>query len=143
MSKKQNQKKKLNKIGFTVLANVIIVFILVIGFGREYLSNLQVEKEIQDLENKYAELQEEKLSTLDLINELSSEYYLEQQARTKHGLSKNGEEVLIIRNSEEDQILENQKDSILDSIAPEGIGNPLRWYYYFFDKGRFEELQDL
>ena len=143
MIKKQKQNKTARKIGFAMIANVIIIFIFVFGFGREYLSNMQVEREIKELEAEYAELQEERLSTLNLINELSSEYYLETQARTKHGLVKDGEEVIIIKDSDEISELAYENGGLLDSIAPEGIGNPLRWYFYFFVKVKFEELASL
>lgn len=141
MSKLLKQKNRSSKIGLAVLINVVIVFFLIIGFGREYLASLQVEREISQLEDQYSTLQEEKLSTLKLIEQLSSEYYLEKQARTKHGLAKDGEKLIIVKNDNSnafsDTTVAGEEDFIFS--AP----NPLKWYYYFFDMDRFSELVEL
>lgn len=131
------------KIGIAVIVNLVILFFLVIGFGREYVSNLQIEREIQNLEEERELLEQDKLSTLQLIDQLSSEYYLEKEARSKHGLGRDGETLIIVQH--EDSMLNNQVGAVenLSDISLEEIGNPLRWYYYFFDKDHFALLQDL
>lgn len=129
--------KNLNKIGFFVLVNIVILFFLVIAFGREYIGNIQVEHEIATLEQERERLETQQLDSLNLIDELSSEYYLEKEGRTKHGLAKNGETLVVIQQEEEDEIdFEVSEDDYLAEIK-----NPERWFYYFFDKAQFEALK--
>lgn len=142
MFKKQKQKNNSSKIGLAVVVSVVIVFFLIIGFGREYLSNLQVEREIQELEDERAALQDEKLSTLQLIDDLSSEYYLEKQARTKQGLARSGEKLLIVKD-DDTNILIGAIGVEEDLFSLESISNPIKWYYYFFDTEKFNELKEL
>ncbi len=141
MSKKG--KKIGSKIGVVVLVNVVILFFLIIGFGREYVSNLQIEREIQNLEEERELLEQEQLSTLQLIEQLSSEYYLEKEARSKHGLGRDGETLIIVQN--DDGVNNNQLGVIddLEEISLEGISNPFRWYYFFFDKEQFVMFKQL
>ncbi|MBU1126056.1 septum formation initiator family protein [Patescibacteria group bacterium] len=138
MSTKQNQKRA-SKIGFIVLANVVILFFLIIGFGREYVSNIQIEREIRERDTERITLLDEQAETLRLIEQLSSEYYLEKEARLKHGLGRDGETVIIVQDGETsgyglDQLSTDDGDQI------EVIENPTKWFYYFFDKSAFSAL---
>ena len=81
-------------------ANILVLFFLLIAFGREYVGNIQIEREIAQLQEEKEELEQDKLHTLALIEQLSSEYYLESEARTKQGLSREGETVYVIQDSE-------------------------------------------
>lgn len=142
MATKQNQKRTTN-VGLAVLAGAVILFFLVIGFGREYVGNMQIEHEIRDRELERAQLLDEQTSTLRLIEQFSSEYYLEKEARIKHGLGKDGETLILVQDTQT-QIGYNGFDYDEDENSYlEEKDNPLRWYYYFFEKSVFDELKTL
>ncbi len=119
--------------------NTVALFFLIIAFGREYLGNLQIEQEIRALEDERGELEQEQLETLSLIEELSSEYYLEEEARTKHGLGLEGETLVVIKSDAESG--ESIEVDVEDEIISE-VSNPMRWYYYFFRQEALGQLLD-
>ena len=134
-----SRKSIFNKAGVFILVNVVILFFLVIAFGREYVGNIQVEREIRALEEQRQQLEQDKLSTLNLIEELSSEEYLEEEARTKFGLAEPGETLIVIQDG--DSIIQDV-DELLREDEPVIIPNQKKWFYLFFDRNAYEELQD-
>ena len=81
---------RFKKFGTIFLVNVAVLAFLVLGFGREYLRNVEIERSIADLNAQNDALQGKQLESLSVIEQLSSEYYLEGEARRKHGLAKEG-----------------------------------------------------
>lgn len=71
-----------------------------------------------------------------MIESLSSEYYLEQEGRMKHGLAKPGEELVIIHTAQAEEP-HGQGDERSES----GQSNVWRWYLYFFDHDAFAALR--
>lgn len=130
--------KKVTKLGTIFLVNVVVLGFLALGFGREYLRNLEIERNIRMLEEQNAGLEQEQLQALAVIESLSSEYYLESEARKKHGMAKPGEELIIV----DEDALTAQAAADAHAAAEE-VGNVTRWFYYFFDHQQFEDLRSL
>lgn len=129
--------RTLAKLGTVFVVNVVVLGFLILGFGREYLRNLEIERNISMMEKDQAALEGKKLEALSVIESLSSEYYLEQEGRMKHGLAKPGEELVIVHTA-------NAQDL---GAAGEGEevaaqSNVWRWYLYFFDHRAFETLRN-
>lgn len=76
----------------------------------------------------------EQLETMALIQELSSEYFLEQEARVKQGLGRDGETVVVIQEEEVEE--EYQIQEMEGSVS-----NVRGWFYYFFSNDKFQELK--
>lgn len=126
------------KFGTIFLVNLAVLAFLVLGFGREYLRNLEIERSIADLEAQNEALEGKKLESLSVIESLSSEYYLEGEARRKHGLAKPGESLSIVDSG---GAAANTYDMTDDDVA--AAGNAVRWWEYFFDHAAFEDLRTL
>lgn len=139
MSQNKKTFKTPGKIGLFMVVNVVILFFLIVGFGREYVGNLQIEREIARLEAERAELEAEQLETIELIDDLSSEYALERQARTKFGLGESGETLIVVQDPEID---DETSSSAGDEYLTEST-NLMRWYYYFFDQATFDKIKAL
>ncbi len=127
------------RFGTLFVVNVVIVFFLVLGFGREYLRNLEIERNIRQLEEENTALEGQKLESLSVIASLSSEYYLEGEARKKHGLAKPGEQLVIV----EDGGGATDQDGGATTEDGGGGSNVAHWFSYFFDHSRFEDLRSL
>ncbi len=111
------------------LVNVIIFFFLALAFGREYVSNMQIEREIARFENERNRLEQDNLSLNNLISNLSSEYFLEKEGRTKHGLGEQGETLLVIK--EDELPLTGVENTALIEQSTKR-SNPQKWFHYFF-----------
>ncbi len=118
-----------------VLVNVVLFALIGFGFGEEYLRNRDIEAEIARMQSENAALEAERLSSLTLIDTLSSAYYVESEAR-QSGMGKEGEQLVIVEDALED-------DMGTSVMTYDDVPNPLRWYYYFFDRAQFEALQDV
>lgn len=120
-----------------LIANLALLLFFVIAFGREYIGNMQVEREIARLQQEESALTEDKAKTLELMNHLSSRYYLEQEGRTKEGLAKPGETRIVLTEGSLTETTEGGNADVL--IA----SNPMRWFYYFFDRDAYDRLLSL
>jgi cell division protein FtsB len=137
----QGAGKHVKKISVALLASVILAAGFIIGFGREYLHNREIEKDIADLQSENERLQGKKFEFLGLIKDLSSEYYLEDQARVKGGMAKPGETLVLV---DDHDAKKNPDGKVLGESAEDaGVSNVTRWLYYFFDHKRFTELERL
>jgi len=125
-----------------MLATMVVAIIFVVGFGREYLREREIATQIASLEAENSRLDGKKLEFLDLIDKLSSQYYLEGQARTKEGLAKPGETLLVVDAGQSATTVTAGKVlGATDSL--EGVNNPTRWFYYFFDRSKFDAISKL
>ena len=127
------QKSTKNKWFIAILVVLLVVFL--IAFGREYVGNIQVQHYIEDLQEQKLEQESEQLETMALIQELSSEYFLESEGRIKQGLGQEGETVIVIQNNGNSD--GQDKDEVDD-----GMTNVARWFYYFFASNTFNELKE-
>jgi cell division protein FtsB len=129
----------LPKLSLIVGVNVIVLAFLLFGFGREYLRNLEIERDIASLQSENERLVGQKLTSLSLISDLSSEYYLESEARTKRSMGEPGEQLIVVDLPETTQ----PTGEVLGAATDLGISNPTRWWYYFFNRSRFESMAEL
>jgi cell division protein FtsB len=131
--------RNLPKISLFMAVNVVVLGFLFVGFGREYWRNLEIERDIAALQAEGQRLEGERLQSLSLISDLSSEYYLESEARTKRGLGEPGEQLIIV-DLPEDTLPEGE---VLGLATDDGLSNPTRWWYYFFNRARFATMREL
>jgi cell division protein FtsB len=125
-----------------LVATVIAAVVFMVGFGREYLREREIAHQMGSLQEENDRLEGKRLQFLDLIDKLSSQYYLEGQARTKEGLAKPGETLVVVDTGEGAAAHEaGQVLGATDSLA--GVSNPTRWFYYFFDRARFDSMRNL
>ncbi len=124
-----------SKIRWIIVVNVVLFGLIGFGFVEEYLRNQDIEAEIARMQFENAQLEADRLSSLALIDTLSSAYYVEGEAR-QSGMGKAGEELIIVQDLGL-QAAQESRPSYTD------IPNPLRWYYYFFHRAQFDALQDI
>lgn len=124
-----------------LIGSVLLAGAFIVGFGREYLRNREIEREIAQLEAENERLDGQRLEFLDLIDDLSSEYYLEGESRVKQGMAKPGETLVLVDTSDTEARHEGQVLGVTDDL--QGVSNPTRWLYYFLDHERFVRIKDL
>lgn len=131
-----------------VVVNAIILFILVLSFGREFVRNFEIQRDIALLQTQAEELAATNLQISQLNTAFQTESFIEREARLKLNMKKPGEQVVVIRSPENgivtEPILEEGTDPLNllaeEEFDPRSVANPNKWWYYFFDKPRFTEL---
>lgn len=137
MNTEQRHSAVVRKGRLALLMLAVVFFFVSLAFGREYIGNKQVQREIQSLEAERARLEQQKDQTMKLIQELSSEYYLEREGRLKHGLAKSGETMVVVED-EENRV---DHELALGEEVAVPVSYPMRWFYYIFDPVEFERLK--
>ena|SRR4030042_3083479 len=112
-----------------VLAGFFIL--LIIAAGREGYRNYQISQEIDNLEEKIEDLNRSNDELAEMEKYLQSDEFWEKEARLKLNLIKEGEKLVIIKKSEESQILQGQEKETKENGK---ISNPQKWWNYFFGK---------
>lgn len=115
---------------FFLLGAFVIAAIIAVSFGRAYYRDYEIRQQIRALQAKVDDLERKKLESLNLLEYVKSEAYVEDVARTQLGLKKPGERVIIVNGS--------ATSSGPQVGVEERPATPSwqRWWWYFVDKGR-------
>jgi len=106
------------------LAILVLIFVILVNISKIYLKNYQIKREIKKLEKQISVLEKREFELKNLINYLNSETFLEEEARIKFGLGKEGESLVIIKGDEGE---EREKEGTAKRKS-----NPFLWWDYFF-----------
>lgn len=135
MSLRVNKKNKLNKFLpsrlFLIIGVAVLVFFSV-SLAKEIIRRYEVNKDIQELEQEVSELENQNEELADLIQYLNTDSFKEKEARTKLGMAKAGEKVVVIP---DEALVEEVTTETVD--APDNVdelSNPERWFAYFFNQ---------
>ncbi len=143
--------QRLIRSRYLIVVNVLVIIFLGLSLSREVIRSRAIDAEIADLQARADSLTVDTQAMLELQTAMQTESFIEREARLKLGLKKPGETVVVLRD-EQDQTLSAEEDStdplhyVIDPTTGESgqseadIGNPTKWWYYFFDKSRFNEL---
>ncbi len=104
-----------------------LAIVLVVAYVRSYVSTFYINQEIADLEADLEELETKKLESLDLLEYVMSDAFIEEQAKTELNLKRPGEQVMIIDESTVGDVVERRPSS----PARQRVANPIKWWYYF------------
>lgn len=117
-----------DKVKWIIAVNLVLIFLFALAFGREYVSTIQVNREIARLEAERDALRGQNADTVDLIQDLSTELYLEEQARLKYNLVEPGEEVYIFKDSQD----ETRVGIETEFVVEENTTPAEDWFRFFF-----------
>lgn len=126
-----------------LLACVLLIGVLALAVARQTLRNRDITRDIASLEARARSLEQENIRIGDLQQALQTESELEKEARLKLGLKKPGETVVIVK----EDIAKPASFRSLEELAGEPTvptsvraANPVRWWFYFFDRRQYQEL---
>jgi cell division protein FtsB len=111
---------------------------LVVGIStvRETYREWQIDQEIRQMQAQIEQFEGRKLSLVELLARLDSEEALDKEARTRLGLRKPGERVIILQGS--DGMQASWQDEVqtvpVNHAAPDTRSNARRWLDYFFPR---------
>jgi len=130
-----------------ILSSKITLFLLLLCFiwlglsvADVYYKKYKIAKEVNDLKDQIAKTEKSNQQISAMIDYLSSQSFLEKEAREKLNMKKPGEEVVIIEPSKEVSTSassflgggnpENQTSSPVSASISES--NFVKWWKYFF-----------
>ena len=117
-----------------VIVVVVLVLLLLISIplARNVSKKYDIDSEVRALEDEIAGLQTKNLELEKLINDYSSADFVEEIARLNLGLKKEGEEVLVVKKSDDN--IKNSDILVSNKIKFAGDRkekNPSKWFRYF------------
>ena len=111
-----------------IVGALALTSVFAVGFGRSYIRDYNINKEIGELETVQQELEKERSQLSALLKRIQSTAFAEEQAREQFGLRKPGEKSAVIKR-------EDPNKEVLDTGSNDKPhSNPYRWWLYFFAK---------
>lgn len=121
---------------FTSRLFLLVIFcmigLIIFGSIKTYYQDYKVKQEIASLQSEVDHLQKKKFQSMELLEYITSDSFVEEKARTELNLKKPGEHVLIIPNTPNSS--ETKQISDQSSHSGQSLSNPIKWWYYFIHK---------
>lgn len=123
------QTKKFLKIFFYapifLLIMALVLGILFVSVGKNYLHSREINREYSLLENEVKRLEGRNKEISSLLEFFKTDAFAEEEARLKLGLGKPGEAMVVI--PESDKVLQEKEEE-----KNKESSNPKKWWNYFF-----------
>lgn len=123
--------KKLLKSRIFFIFLIPIFLALLVGIFQQFYHRYQVKKNLDELNAEIANYKKQKEDLNNLINYYKNESNLENEARIRLNLKKEGEKVVIILPTATST---NENGEVISKISGdiENMPNYKQWWYYFF-----------
>ena len=117
-----------------IVIGVIFLVLTIYGLGRSLVSNYGVDSEINQLEKKIADLEQQNRDMTQFIDYLQTDDFVAREARLKLGLKKAGENLVIVKDDEMEKIKasESQTAEAQNQKANDKKSNIAKWFDYLF-----------
>jgi cell division protein FtsB len=133
---------------FFFVVNLVIIVLLSLSFGRQFVRDRDIQKEISELQAQADELMAKNISITELQTAVQTKSFIEREARLKLGMKKQGESVVVIKEVayEEGEDLSTDLSDPLGLVLDEMtevvfVPNHTKWWYYFFNKKEFKKIK--
>lgn len=113
---------------FLVTAFVVAVLVA-FGYARAYYQDYKIRQEINSLQEQVKKLEHKKLESMEILKYVISDAFVEEKARTELNLKKPGENVLVLKNQDGDEKIEENSP-----VEKTLLNNPIKWWYYFLNR---------
>ncbi|MEK7203235.1 MAG: septum formation initiator family protein [Patescibacteria group bacterium] len=124
---------------FLAMLGLIIIILISFPLVKNVSRGYKINQDIKELEKEIANLESKNSNFKNIISYLESDQFVEEQARLKLGLKKEGEGVVVIKNK-----LNKTEDNSAATIGSifnitglsktnpiKQINNPQKWWKYF------------
>ncbi|PIR73980.1 MAG: hypothetical protein COU35_04985 [Candidatus Magasanikbacteria bacterium CG10_big_fil_rev_8_21_14_0_10_47_10] len=116
---------------FLIIA-LIVLTLIALSFARAYYQDYKIRQQIAELREEVHQLEKRKLESMEILDYVTSDTFVEEKARTELNMKKSGENVVVISDPGLQEfsgrdIMQEPPDSQASADTP----NPLKWWYYF------------
>jgi cell division protein FtsB len=115
--------------GWFLILNIILLILVAYAAGRSLLYHYSLQKEIKQFEEHARMLESEKNKTIELLNYVDSEDFLDRKARLELNLLKSGEHMVYLSSTTKVSLGGQNNDGVIEQKK---LSNPQRWWMYFF-----------
>lgn len=129
MNTGKTKKSLVSKVFFVVC--VVALIAVASGIFQQYMKRQELDTEVADLKNELARLNMDKSDFLKSIDAFSGDFFLEQEARLKFNLKKDGEKVVVIPLDEKTG-MPAETASEAEDLKENPVENFKAWWKYFF-----------
>lgn len=106
----------------------ILVCLIGFAFSRAYYREYEVNKEISRLQAEVRKLEIKKLESLELLQYVQSDAFVEEKARTEFNMAKPGEKAAVIGFDDVSKEIGQQNSAV---VKWDNLKNPIKWFKYF------------
>jgi len=119
---------------FVYIISATLLF-MVVGFVNGVLRDYNVNQEIKQYEREVATLQKKRLESMEILEYVSSDAFVEEKARTELQMKKSKERVVYVHrgDTQGDVVVEKEYTAKQARVLQE-VANPTKWWYYFTHK---------
>lgn len=123
--------KKIIPSRLFLFLGVIVLVLFSVSLSKEVVRRYEVNREINQLKKEVENLEVRNAELADLIQYVNTESFQEKEARTKLGMAKPGEKVVVIPDVPEAQSVD-ENSNVPANL--EELSYPQRWWNYFFNQ---------
>jgi len=132
----RKQSSFINKIlynqKFLAFLGLVIIILISFPLARTVSQRYKIDQEVKSLGSEISELENTNQDFNKLISYLESDQFVEEQARLNLGLKKEGENLLVIKDSAELNKVSGTDG--INSLNLKDLSNPQKWLNYFFNE---------
>lgn len=122
-----------SKVFVYVISGVLLF--MIVGFVNGILQDYKVDQEIRQYEKDIAGLQKKRLESMEILDYVSSDAFVEEKARTALQMKKPKERVVYVHRNKDVEISESRKGyDVIQKNTLRQVANPTKWWYYFTHK---------
>jgi len=114
-----------------LMANVAVLLVVGVATIRESYRGWTVDAEIRSLEQKAQSLEGRKMQLGELAAKMQDQAFIEKEARSKLGLQKPGEHVVVLEGVAATQTAWQLNPNVQQTNPSDTDSNPKRWWNYF------------
>ena len=111
-----------------LVATTVVLLITSLSFARAYYRNYQVQQEIRELKQEVTALEGKTLESMDILEYVKSDSFVEETARIDQNMKRPGEKVIVIKEVSDVQY----GNAARPEVSKRGLfTNPVKWWNYF------------
>ena len=102
-----------------------------VSYARAYYQDYKIRQEIRELQDEIKTLERKKIESLEILQYVTSDTFVEEKARTELNLKKPGEHVILL---EDDAEAPTYEEPVPEAFPLHTLSNPKKWWYYFIHR---------
>ncbi|NCO04867.1 MAG: septum formation initiator family protein [Candidatus Magasanikbacteria bacterium] len=112
-----------------LICGLVLSCLFIFAFFRNYYQDYHIHKEIEALQGEVGALEKKKLESLEILDYVMSDTFVEETARKELQYKKPGEHVIVVNTP----TIYEEVDAGEEHVQG-GLSNPIKWWYYFIHK---------